>query len=290
MKKCCYYLITGPSHLANLAVSLISLRNHWQGEIVVHAWPQSIDIATKICADPNIDARCEERTAAYQRKNAQEIAKIAYIQEMHEWDQIVYIDADTIIRKPITPLFDECNTHEGFVGTQFCDWFMRQGIPRRRVERLRGIPGIHQGCVELALKPQRYSYNSGIFACRPSSRVLPVWGEWTTLSKHIYISGETALHAVAMMFPIMTMTNGVYNNSPIFQSKTLSDSEVAIWHFHGDCNVRPNKSERGTAIWYQDFEKVMARNIGEIQSWVTSIGNEFLCDLLKQSYSPAATI
>mgnify|MGYP001611055121 CR=1 FL=1 len=275
------YLNTGPSHLANQAVSAHSLRRYWSGEVLIAAWPQSRDIALKIARDRRIDASTVVQEVAYQRKNAQEIAKISLIQKMTNYDRVVYLDADTIINKPLDPLFNAIDASPtGFAATQFGAWAMPQGIPRKRVECLRGIPGIPEDLVEMALLPGRPSYNSGIFACRPTSPVLPVWGEWTTLSKHIYISGETALHLVARKFEIVTMPNGVWNCSPMFQSRTLPDADVGIWHFHGDCNVRPRKSQRGLNLWWPEFELARKLNIGGIAEWADQIGNEYLNELI----------
>ena len=284
-KRAIMYLLTGPSHLMNAAVSMRSLRRHWTGDVLLYAWPESYDIAAKICYDPAIQAMPVPCDAIYRKRNAQEIAKISYIQNIEFYDEIVYLDADTLIAKPLNGLFDSiAASATQFVSTQFCDWRMNS-IAQTRVKRLRGIPGISQTHVELSLRPDQPSYNSGIFACSPDSPVLPVWGDWTEKAKEVFISGEATLHPIAQKFPIVTLLNGTYNCSPQikYQSPTLQDSDVAIWHFHGDCNVRPNKSPRGVRMWWPEFEATMEQNVGGIRDWVYDLPNRFLVELLEKS-------
>lgn len=286
MSDAVMYLITGPSHLPNLAVSLKSLRRHWAGDVLVYAWPESYDIARQIADDPNICAQAVPCDAEYKRRNAQEIAKIRYINQIKDYGRIVYIDADTLIQKPLTELFESINTSPvKFVATQFCNWTM-PCIAKVRVARLRGIPGIHQGSIELALQRGQPSYNSGIFSCSPSSPILPVWGDWTDKAKGVFISGESTLHAIAQLYPIRTLFRGVYNCSPQekYQSPDLPDADVAIWHFHGDCNLRPTKSPRGVRMWWPHFQQALDENVGGMADWLEKIPNEFLLDLVNQSW------
>jgi len=275
------FLITGPSHLANLVVAIDSLRLHWNGPVLVYAFPESYQIAKQICEDTCTAATVIECDATYRKKNAQEIAKIALIQTIKDYDEIVYLDADLIIQKPIEPLFAAAaSSPVGFAATQFCDWMMSQGVPTARVSRLLQFAEIPSLCVHMALRPTQVSYNSGIFATRVDSPVLPEWGHWTEISKNIYISGETALHAIAQKYSIATLRHGVYNCSPKYQSRIVSDGDVGIWHFHGDCNTRPKKSERGVAMWLDYFTRVLAANVGGVNDWKRKIGNEYLNALL----------
>lgn len=281
MRSCVVFFITGPSHLPNVAVAAHSLRKSgWTGPVFIYAWAESYAIAKEIGDDPRIDAEAILRTDEYRGKNAQEIAKISLIQDIRDFDVVVYLDADLLIMKPINPLIEAVEqSPTGFAATQFCNWKMSQGIPRRRVERLFKIPGIEAVHVNNAMNPDAFSYNSGIFATRPNSIVLPEWGDWTFRARGIFISGEAALHPIAQKHKIVTMP-GSWNCSPNFKSKYLPDDQVCIWHFHGDCNTRPSKSPRGVALWFPEFQAAMTTNIGGLQNWVADIPNEFLYDLM----------
>lgn len=275
------YLITGPSHLANVVVSIRSLRRFWSGDVLLFAWPESYDIAVKIAHDPGIRAIVLPCQQEYRRKNAQEIHKLRLIQELLGYDMVIYLDADTIIAKPIDPIGEAAEAApDGLSATQFCGWKMHQNTPKARVSRMLGIDGIDQDMVRKSLHPDMVSYNSGIFAARPDSPALPDWVHWTELAKGIYISGECALHPIAQKYRITTLYNGVYNNSPNHQSRTLPDGDVAIWHFHGDCNTRPDKSPRGVAIWTPEFFDCFDKNVAQMRDWVRSIGNDYLNQIL----------
>jgi hypothetical protein len=281
-----FYLMTGPSHLHNLVVSLVSLRRHFHGPVYVAAWgecpeaPITYRLVKQICADERIRAEpIHINPPDYRGKNAQEIGKIKYLQDGLPAleNPVVYLDADTIICKPLTPLIDAVNLSPvHFVATQFADWKMRRGVARGRVERLLGIDGIDQDAVKKSLQPHEFSLNSGVFACRTDSPALPVWGEWTEAAKHIFISGECAQHPLAQKFPIYVLPHGKFNCSPKHKPEWLDDVDVSIWHFHGDSNLRPEKSQRGFELWWPEFQKVLRADVGGIRDWLGEIQNGYL--------------
>jgi lipopolysaccharide biosynthesis glycosyltransferase len=255
---------------------------------LVYCWPESTQFCEKICAVPEISARCIECEPIhnYRAKNAQESSKIPLIAGIKDFDMVVYLDADTIIRKSLEPLIQAAaDSPTGFAATQFGSWRMHQGVPRARVGRMLGIDPIPEEYVHKALNPEAYSYNSGVFATRPNSVVLPDWGVWTYAARNIYISGETTLHAIAQKYQITTLENGVFNNSPMYQSKLLKDEDVAIWHFHGDCNTRPDKSKKGVDIWLPEFKKVFDANMAGVQTWWSMIRNKFLPGLIGDGFT-----
>ena len=45
------YLMSGPAHMPYLVCSLWTLRQHWDGEIVVVAWPNSIELVEEVARD-----------------------------------------------------------------------------------------------------------------------------------------------------------------------------------------------------------------------------------------------
>lgn len=272
MRVCVMFLLTGPSHLPNLAVCVRSLRKWWSGDVKIGAWPESILVARQIAADPRVDAEIIPCDADYKGKNAQEIAKIALIQTVKSHEMVIYLDADLLIQGSIAPLYlAATQSPVAFSATQFCDWTMQKGIPRGRVERLFPYDEIPRGLIEAAVQPEMPSYNSGIFASRPDSEVLPTWGKWTEVSRKIYISGESSLHPIAQKYPIATLWGGKFNCSTIYQSPNLPDDQVAIWHFHGDSNLRPGKSLRGFRMWWPHLMATMDENIGGIRDWWSTI-------------------
>lgn len=282
------FLMTGAAHAPYLAVALNTLRTWWDGPIRVYAWEDSFDFVRQICCDPRIDAECLWRVPRYRGKNEQEIDKIDIIRHLGpEVGTVIYLDADLIFAGPITALADMAEkSNTGFVGVQFCDWKMNS-IARGRVYRLSGIEGIDPHCVEAALNPDCVSFNTGVFACWDSpccKQVLNTWYDWTYASRKIFISGETALHAVAQKYRISVALGGIFNCSPSpkYQPKDLRDSEVHIWHGHGDTFTRPAKCPRGVSMWWPKFQQVMDLNLGNIQDWIGQIKHKYLPDLRRQ--------
>lgn len=280
MNSVAMFLTTGASHSANLAVALHTLRRHWDGEIWVYAFEDSYKWSKQIASDPRINAEAWMWfDPIFRGKNEQEISKIDIIQTdpaLNCFDSVIYLDADLIFAGDISPLA-KATEDKGFVATQFCNWNMDGGIARNRVSKLIGINGIDQECVQKALQPHLPSYNTGVFASVPGHPMLETWGHWSYLARHIYISGETAIHAAAQKHDITTWYGGRYNCSTMkYQPKELADKDVVIWHGHGDSFNRPDKSPKGTAMWLAELQLCLDQNIGGIQDWINDVPNKHL--------------
>lgn len=271
--------MTGRPHLPYLVVMLRSLRKFHNENIIVYAWPESYEIVKTIGKEAEFNIEPRYWDSEYKGKNAQEIEKIKIVQGLrNEYDSCLYLDADLLINGNLDYMF-EMSEKYGFCATQFCNWDMTCSIAYNRVKRLIGIEGIDQYMVKQALRSTEVSFNSGIFSCSPVSPVLPPWGEWTWLSRRVYISGETALHPVMQRFmPIGKATiaaGGAYNCSTLrFKPKNLKDEDVKIWHFHGDSNTKFEKSPRGARMWYPKYIEAMEENLGGIRDWVDKCKND----------------
>ncbi len=88
MKRQVVYVMSGPAHLPYLLVSLCSLRQHWDGEVVVYAWPNlphslgCFDIVQRIAKDDRLDIRCQVYEPGYRKRNAQFECKIAVMKSL----------------------------------------------------------------------------------------------------------------------------------------------------------------------------------------------------------------
>ena len=275
------YLISGDAHSAYLAVSLNTLRRHYQGDIVVYAYPESLDVCKAIAADKRLGVEVEEwAPVSRPKKNGQFLNKIAMMQSLRPYTNI-YLDADTMITGSLDYLFVLGEQH-GFVATQFNDWLSNGNVVRKRIERLLGRPGIRQSAVRWVLDNPLPSVNGGVFAANPNSDVLKMWWDWTVAVLDIFIADETCLHAIMGVYEsidgFFVAEGGRYNCSPKYQPKALDDEHVAVYHFHGDCNVRPDKSQRGYDLWWPEYQRCREENIGNINSWINQVleKNRFL--------------
>ena len=283
------YLLSGMPHLPYLVVSLSSLRQHWDGEVVVHAWPESYGLVERIAEDARLRIDCVKREPKLRGRNAQFLDKIALAMSLEgEVDSLLYLDADTTIHDDLAPLFD-LGERFGFCATQFNDWRSSNGLPRKRVQELLKFPEIDKKLIEDATTRCWPSVNGGVWAARPGSPVLQLWHEWTLAAKEgLFIADEAVLHLMGPRFvPTGEMTIatrfGRWNSSPKFQSRHLADEDVAVWHFHGDSNVRPAKSQRGYDLWWPLYEECKRLNVGGINEWRQGVGNKWLNTLERRN-------
>lgn len=278
MKRQIVYLMSGKPHLPYLACSLFTLRQHWDGPVSVYAWPESCNIVRRMSEDHRLSISCCTRDPDYKGKNAQFLDKIRLMRVLKD-EVNLYLDADTTIHGSLDPLF-ELAEQSGFCCTQFNDWVSTGRIVRKRVGRLRKFPAIDQRLIDSVLTNPWPSVNGGVFAACPDSPVLALWEEWTVEALSIFIADEAILHLmVPKFFPaeLQILRGGEFNCSPMrFQPKGLRDEDVVVRHFHGDSNVRLNKSRKGWDLWSPVWREVLRENIGGAQEWKSVVGNKYL--------------
>ncbi len=274
------YLMSGPAHLPYLAVSLLTLREYWDGDVIVYAWPESYGIARRICNDSQIEARCIPRTPAFHGRgsNDQFFDKIHIIKGLPYGDTALYLDADTSIHGRLEQLFDNAELH-GFTATQFNDWVANSNLIRNRVRRLEKYPEIDYRLVYRIMTEDHLSLNGGIWSARSDSPVLQVWYDWSVLADGIFIADESVLHLLQLKYDeadFHVMTGGRWNCSPKYQPANLTDDQVVVRHYHGDSCVRPEKSGKGLFLWRTLFQKACRLDVGGIRAWYKTVGNRWL--------------
>lgn len=285
MKQSVNFLMSGDAHAPYLVVALSTLREHYAGDVVVWAYPESMVTVQRIAHDPALRVVCRLWEPVYRGKNGQFFNKIALMRSLHDSPH-VYLDADVMINRPIDYLFTAAK-RSGFVATQFNNWLSNGGVVKKRINHLLTIPEICSQNVQFVMDNPLPSVNGGVFACRPDSPVLQLWQEWTKAALGIFIADETVLHAILGRYHatswMTVLTGGIWNCSPRYRPNDISDEDVAIWHFHGDSNVRPSKSQKGYDIWWPRFQKCLDENTGGIQEWLAGAvdQNRFLKELMK---------
>ena len=170
------YLLSGPSHAPYVAASLWSLRKSgYDGQVVIHAWPESIGYARIMAADERLKTWACEREPKLRRedglgRNAQGLDRIDLMMSFDD-GVTVYLDADTSVHGDISPMFEEAEK-TGYCATQFCDWTMR-GVTAKRIRGLAEVKGIPTDLVNTVLANSWPSLNCGVFAAKPDSPLLP---------------------------------------------------------------------------------------------------------------------
>ena len=253
------------------------LRN-WTGPVFVHVWGESLNFVADIATDNRLDIEIRYREPKLRGKNSQFLDKIQMMMDCPT-RLGVYLDADLLVQKPIDRLFAEAEK-PGFVATQFNDWKSTGKTISGRIKRLIDREPINQQAVQLVLLQTFPSVNGGVFAARRDSEILPIWYEWSVAVKDVFIADETVLHVLLAEYDatgrIEIIKGGHYNCSPKHKPEALDDNDVVIWHMHGDCNLRPEKSSKGYSLWWPVYERCKKFNVGKINDWVHLIGNRYL--------------
>ena len=287
LKSRIYYLISGPAHLPYLVCSLKTLREHYKGEVVVYAWKESFDIVKEISNDKSLDIKIRLHEPAHRLKNAQFMDKIELAKEQaDEVDVVLYLDADTTIHSPDIKILIEGAERYGFAATRFNNWETNKGIIRKRILQLRKFKQIDQSVVESLLQYDWPSVNGGVWAAQTYSPLLSIWSEWTKIAQEIFIADEIILHTLMVMFYNKKIKikgfNGRWNTSPKYQPETLKNEDVVVYHYHGDCNVRINKSQKGYDLWWPIYQNCLDNNVGNINAWIGEIKNKWMDKLPKE--------
>ena len=287
------YLMSGPSHMPNLVVSLYSLRRHYTGPITVYAWPESWHFVRHVARDTRLNVEVRLASPNYRGKNSQFFHKIQTVK--NETDQVMYLDADTMPVGKLDDLFRLALNTE-FLATQFNEWTTHGGIIRNRISKLRDFPEINQDAVDNLLhNPWPWpSVNGGVFIAEPESEAVVLWEKWTSVCKEqLFIADETVLHAVMSYLvrkennepeaPILFSVVPEYNTSPKHKAQTQNVTDVRIWHFHGDSNLRPDKCPLGVYLWWPIYQQCLQQNVGNIQDWQVDANNKYLDKLRSTS-------
>ena len=271
------YLMSGAAHMPYLVASLHTLRGSgYTGPINIHCWPESYDTGLLVAQDQRLGVtEIRKREPAYRGKNSQFIDKIRLLQQARE--PTLYLDADTTVHGSLEPLFTRLR-HASFVCCQFNDWTTQGGLIRGRLERMYGVEEIPDSLLDAYLLSPRPSVNGGVIGVQAGCPVLETWHDWSYAARDIFISDECVLHLMAKKFPSLVHIEmgGAFNCSPKYQPKNLPDDEVVIRHYHGDSNLRPNKSPKGIGIWVPIFNECCELNLGGIADWWSKVDNKYL--------------
>lgn len=286
------YLMSGPAHVPYVTVSIWSLRKSgYTGPITVFAWPESVGFMRALERDDRLNIWVSEREPKLRRKdgmggNAQGLDRIDLVRSL-EADVVAYFDADSSIHGDITPMFDAA-ARSGYCATQWCDWVSNNGKTRGRIHGLLDIEGIPGDLVQQVLTHRWPSLNCGVFAAKPDSPLLTPWYEWCKLCKGLFIADERTQHLLMASYPdkMTVLLGGAFNCSPKFQPGSLRDEDVVVYHYHGDSNTRPNKSQRGWDLWRPMWFECLEKNIGRIRSDWRDMGNKYLPKVMKDLEVP----
>jgi len=266
MSRVINFMLSDQPHLPNLVVALSTLRQHFDGEVWVYGFPQSIEIVKQVCADPVLDAKPLLWEPSWPGRNCQPIERIIMMNTPGP-ELRLYLDADVIVVGDPSPLFTMAEP-KGMAFTQFCSWTCQQGIIQRRLKGLLEFPQLNQKHLARVIASNYPSVNCGVYACRPEHPSLPVWRDYTISARNSFIADETTNHILLSEFEGQyAIADGRYNASHKYYRGSVPP---VILHCHGDSAWRPSKSPEAARQWWEVYDSCIEQNVGNIQNWKDS--------------------
>jgi len=266
------YLLTGARHAVRLAVSLWSLRQHYNGPVTLYTTlPASHAIGKRLAADCRL--RLEHRPAEQvsRTKNATFLTKLALLPGS-PYETTLFLDADTLITDDVAPLFVAAE-EVGFAATQFADWVTSGPKMRHRISAWRLVqqdlfsPADFARLLDEAMA-KHPAINSGVVAFSSGTPLLSAWQRLTEAGQGTFICDEIALQILLRRFS-HCLLDCRFNYSPLYAPEV---PRVHVWHFHGDKHLQAGRARNR---WLPVFEECLQVNVGDIRAWLPA-GDEAL--------------
>jgi len=252
MKGVVYYLV-GRKHWPHFAVSLMTLREHYDGRVFVFCGDkESLDMAGEV-ADSVCDisrSHSGSRNQAYSMKPS--------VCQSAPYEETIFLDADTLIVGEIDNVFPRGLS--SVVLTRFSDWVTTGRMMSGRLERWRDVDPVR---VSVAVKYSYPAVNTGVVGFFRASRFLKEWRELTDRGNGRFIADEISAQLLVPDFrDELSMLSDAYNASPVHRKSALG--QVKIWHGHGQKFL---KKDAGWNIWRPHFERALSENFAGIRDW-----------------------
>lgn len=266
------YMLTGDKHANHLAVSVLSLREHWDGPVALIA---GCDKGETICRHIEQDKRLGEievirwdaptrRTA---KKPGQQYANKCEMGRLSPFDRTIFLDADTLVVGDFTDMFPEPGTEQVRL-TTFADWKTTGNLMRSRIERWR-----NEMPKEVALMAGHPypAINTGVIGfTRLSTKWFKTW-KTTTLKRVEFICDEIAAQLIFPWHPHCVLDER-WNCSVVYSwdrhGAEAANPDPRIWHGHGFKFV---KKETGRQLWVPYYRRAIDGNYAKIADWTNNV-------------------
>ena len=252
------YLDIGWRHQCVAAISLFTLRKHWQGPVTIFTDAQGSAIAGQIAAAANADLQLFD-TGGHRAYTAKPM-----LPKLSPYATTIQCDTDTIWRGSPEPYFDLA-TPIGMVVTQFGEWVSIGPKMRGRIE------GWRQVDPERTVKSLEKAWpaiNTGVVAYGTESIVArKVWLEQTLKNARAFMSDELAIQLLVPEYvdrpDLLRVVDDEFNCCPRF-GRRIADAKVIHFHGHGKLDRLPQYR----TAWEPLFREAWACDFAGIRSWV----------------------
>lgn len=251
-----------PAYAERVAVSLFTMRKHWQGPILLLLDDATEEIGRRIANDSAIAA---ETRLIEPHKGCRHCAYITktLIPQWSPFERTLLIDGDTAVGGNFDELFVP-----PMAITQFSNWHSLGGHVNGRIKWWESKTWTREPpIIELVNRQLSASWpaiNTGIVGWHRGHPKLDDWRELTLAGAGLHMTDEIAMQLLQGMMKLgkeYKVFDDRFNCSPIYG---VGKSDARIWHFHGRKHLR---KEQGKVIWVSMLREAMAANAGGLREW-----------------------
>ncbi len=254
------YLYCGGKMWPRLIVSLWTLRKHWAGDVRVYcATEKDVQWIVPTCAALDcVPVLMDQPNAS----GSSPRGKLALTQNVVA-ENIVYIDADTVVEGDISPMFGHA-----VVLTSHGNWTTKGRRVREQLVSYRGYSDLLDPWINIQLQDEYPHINAGTFSFHRGCTQIGVWqilvaevvrvvadnpDVFTKRTTHV--PADTAFQLIAGQFPCQTILDDRYN---CCCRHGLHWDDPIVRHYCG------RRHGRNDPHWRNAFLECRERNLGGI--------------------------
>jgi hypothetical protein len=256
------YYNSGNKMAVRLAVSLSSLRKHYDGNICILSEGDDSHVFVEKFANKYDCQMIKTEYKTKKEKNATYLNACLTIDKT-PFETTIWLDSDTIIRGDVTDLYKYAEESE-FAIAQFADWKTSGKIGKR----IKSWENIHPQWIKDALDFGP-AINCGVFAFHKRSELMRDWWDAASKGQHLFIPDETCCQ---VMLPHYThvIVDPKYNISCKYGRKLRYSKDARVVHYHGrkHCRFDDNGNPiNASDLWYKEFEEI--RNDKTVKAYIS---------------------
>lgn len=285
------YINIGHKHLNHLVVSLMSLRDIYQGPVALMVDAVCAPfVKSKIMPEERLHPiqliefdfeRVAKRGSAYYAKTS--------MGDMSPFERTVFVDCDTVIVGNFADMLPPEGKDQVRL-TQFADWTTGTRIIGKRIKEWQDIlPTQYRTQVRHHVP----AVNTGVMGfSKHCKQFMDRWKEMTRKNVS-FICDEICAQLLYPEYPHMLLDER-WNCSPKFSftrhGPTAPKDDSRIWHGHGKKFLK-NKPEVVATWWLPYYRRALESNIASICSWTEDERykgmirpGEYICQFLSKEY------
>jgi len=239
------YYNHGTQCLVRLAVSMLSLRDHYEGSVAIAAEGNPPEWFKAIAAE--FGATIVPAPISHEYG----LVKKSRVHRVSPFEFTLFLDADTIVRGPIDEIFYKI-IQTGLVVTQFNDWGTGRGRMKRRIQQWESkYPKLCEKAYEYGK-----AINTGIFGYAKKNEALEDYHETTLAGLKIPGMSRKTLDEVAMQLIVTKYPHAIMDGSWNTGCVHGDPATARIIHYHGHKHCRDGAAGD---IWKREFKRLVGK-------------------------------